>query len=313
MKMRWKGFLTVLAITVVITLIWMSIIGSMGYFHEDRIEIKRDFDTGDGLNLTVRNFDGKIDIEKWDESYIQMTFIKKTHFGKDELNKYDLIVDETDNGISLGLERKKMVHWIITDFLLNIPENVNLTDVYTKTGQIIIDDVNGDLKVESESAEITVKNVDNVSKVRTDHGGITLINCRYVGSVKANAGGIEIIGSEMVEYISVGGGGIMVRDTVQVKEANADAGGIDINVESIHEDGMILSTELGGIELKVPSSIEADYDMKADAGGVELDFPGANVSNKGIHRDDEKTGELNGGGPTIRMRADAGGLILVGV
>ncbi len=310
MKMRWKGFLAITGMIMVITLAWLGFIGAMGYFELEREEISRTFVLDPGANLSVKNYDGKTEIDLWEGDTVELKFIKKTRFGKDELDRVELKV-ENDGDLFLGLKRERFIDWIETDFEIRVPSFINVTNVENELGRIVIDGVSGNLTVKTESGGIRVNNVDNVQKISSQSGGIEVTNCDLVRTVSTHDGGINIEDCEVVRYVKVENGGIAVSDTSYLIEASAENGGIHIEVKDILPEGMLLTTENGGIILMIPEETDANFDMRVENGEVLLkDFSARSYA---IDHEEEKVGSVNNGGPLIKLRADNGGIILEGV
>jgi hypothetical protein len=310
MKMRWKGFLAISGIILVISLAWIGLIGAMGYFELDREEITRTFILKPGSNLTVENFDGKTEVDLWDGETVEVKFIKKTRYGSEELDRLEMEV-KNDGNLSLRVDRDRFVDWVETDFEIRVPSFVNVTEVENEYGKIVIDGVSGNLTVRSESGEISIKNVRSIHKVTSSTGGIELKNCDYVRSVDTDHGGIHIKDCGHIKFVSVDNGGIMVEDTNIVEEASADNGGVSVDVMKVPEEGMLLSAENGGVHISIPDTLDANFDLRVENGEVTLDD--FNVREYDIDSDSEKVGTVNGGGPLIKARAENGGIILQGV
>jgi hypothetical protein len=307
--MRWKGFLAVTGIIMVITLAWIGLIGAMGYFELDRVEITRTFVLDPGSNLTVENYDGKTEIDLWDGDSVELKFIKKTRFGKEELDRVDLEI-ENEGDLFIGLERERYVDWVETDFEIRVPSFVNISRVKNQLGTMVIDGVSGNITVVSESGAVSIQNVESIRKVSSSSGGIEIKNCGYVNTVTADNGGIMIENCDHVRYARVNNGGIMVKGTGILEEASAENGGIDVEVGDILTGGMLFSAENGGIMIKIPESLGADFDMRVQNGEVQLKDFGDRTYD--IDDETEKIGSVNGGGPLIKARAENGGIIIEG-
>jgi hypothetical protein len=310
MKTRWKGFLALTVMLIVLSVAWITIIGALGYFEEDRVEISRSFQLTEGANLTVRNIEGKTEIDVWEGDTLELKFIKKTYFGKDELDKVELLVDQ-DHDLHLEAESEKTYDWIRTDFEIRVPSFVNVIEVISDSGKIVLDGISGNVTAKTESGEIRINNVEVVEKARSKNGAVDIRDCGLVKEASTDNGGINLERCDWVIFASVENGGIMGEDIQVFEEAEAENGGIDIEVMSIAAEGMLINAENGGIYLKIPENMTADFDMRVKNGAVDLqDF---SVRTYLVDRDDEKKGSVNGGGPLIKMRADNGGIILKGV
>jgi len=310
MRIRAKGFLALSAILFLISILWLGLIGAMGYFELEREEISRTFVLEPGANLTVKNMHGKTEVDLYDGETIEVKFIKKTRFGNDQLDDVKLMVDE-DGDLDLEVKKDIFKDWVETDLEIRIPEFINLTFVENVAGHITIDGTSGELTAITDSGGIEIKNVKYIKKAEADSGGIIITNADYVVKASTSSGGVAVKDTRYVEVLSAENGGVSTENVDILEEATADNGGLHILVNNLSQEGMFLSVNNGGIYIEIPADLDADFDMRVENGAVEL----ADFDSRAYDIDEEeiKKGYVNGGGPLIKMRADNGGIQLVGV
>lgn len=89
--------------------------------------------------------------------------------------------------------------------------------------------------------------------------------------------------------------------------ASTTNGGVDIQVASVHAEGIELSTTNGGVSLKLPASAKADVSASCTNGGISasgLTMETVESSRRRLE------GRLNGGGPRVRLETTNGGIRL---
>ena len=89
--------------------------------------------------------------------------------------------------------------------------------------------------------------------------------------------------------------------------ASTTNGGVDIEVASVHADGIELSTTNGGVSLKLPASAKADVSASCTNGGISASGLSLETTQSSRRR---LEGRLNGGGPRVRLETTNGGIRL---
>jgi DUF4097 and DUF4098 domain-containing protein YvlB len=89
-------------------------------------------------------------------------------------------------------------------------------------------------------------------------------------------------------------------------EASATNGGIEVEMASLHEDGLTLETTNGGIRLRLPETSRADISARTVNGGISTgSLPVEAVGETSRRR---LEGRLNGGGSRVRLETTNGGI-----
>jgi DUF4097 and DUF4098 domain-containing protein YvlB len=120
-------------------------------------------------------------------------------------------------------------------------------------------------------------------------------------SVNGVAGAVEA---------STTNGGVSGRALKGPVKASTTNGGVDVDVDAVHAGGIELETTNGGVKLHLPSSAKADLSASCVNGGISIDRLSMESGRESSRRHVE--GQVNGGGPKVRVETVNGGVHVVG-
>lgn len=145
--------------------------------------------------------------------------------------------------------------------------------VETQDGHLRLHGVRGDITLASNDGRITGDDLDGTVRVRTGDGSVSLIGRMDVLAVRTSDGRVEATamkGSKLAEGWSVETG-----------------------------DGSVL--------LRIPADLQSLLDLQTQDGRIRVELP---LPIRGTQRGHTLRGELNGGGPVLRMRTQDGSITL---
>jgi len=111
--------------------------------------------------LKLTNINGNVEISGWDGNNVTVNAVKKSSFGKEELDK--IKIDVTRNGNYLNIETKYTGLSTIqgsVDYNIKVPRTIHIESVTTSNGAIQITDSQGDVKTLSSNGAIIINNVN---------------------------------------------------------------------------------------------------------------------------------------------------------
>lgn len=193
----------------------------------------------------------------------------------------------------------------------------------TSGGRIDIRDITGTVSADTSGGDIECVNINGDVRVDTSGGTITLADCHGELNADTSGGDIRVEASSGPLEADTSGGDIRVTQHTGEVDADTSGGWIqlraiegDVNAAtsggSIHAElinapvaGCRLSTSGGSIELVVPADAAFTIDAATSGGRVatEFDVPGHDPKNRTSLR-----GDINGGGPRVRLRTSGGGI-----
>jgi hypothetical protein len=144
-------------------------------------------------------------------------------------------------------------------------------------------------------------------------GGNTQVH--YSVRVPANAevkfttvnGGVELAGLTGRITAETTNGGVIARDVSGSIEASTTNGGVDVDLATVPEGGARLGCTNGGIKLRLPADARATISASITNGGIDTGGLAMQTTESSRRR---LEGQLNGGGPRIRLEGTNGGIII---
>jgi DUF4097 and DUF4098 domain-containing protein YvlB len=236
---------------------------STDYFNED-------YYVEENTILSVSTVNGQIEIIGWDEDYISFNAVKKSNFGRDELDLVKIDVNQDEGEIDIEAyyigDRASQPS---VDMNIKIPSFVFVDMVSSSNGAIDIFNVKGDLKASTSN------------------------------------GGIFINGVEGYVTASTSNGRIEIEDTDGVYDLTSSNLGINAEVYYFLED-IEISTSNGAIELYINPSLNANLDIRTSNGFITVDDDLDLIIS--LSEDKHKTGQLGFGGNNIDIHTSNGNI-----
>ncbi len=130
------------------------------------------------------------------------------------------------------------------DLVVTMPARLAL-DIRDRSGFIVVENVNADLKLRDDSGSINVSDVDGDVEIDDKSGSITVTNAAKSLNIEDSSGSIDVesVGADLV--IDDGSGSIRVRD-VRGNVTISDGSG-SINVARIGQDLLVLESGSGSL------------------------------------------------------------------
>ncbi len=171
---------------------------------------------------------------------------------------------------------------------IQIPEQYNV-DFTSGSGNVHLADIGGSVHGRTGAGNVLIGRVDGELNVSSGSGNIELSGAR--GSVT----------------VSTGAGNVSLNEVHGAVEVKTGAGNVSAYITDQPHERSVLETGAGNITVYLTDRIRADIDAIAALGSAQTDFP-LQVEGKWMSK--SFAGDLNGGGPAIRMRAGVGNVAL---
>ena len=187
---------------------------------------------------------------------------------------------------------------------VKIPEDFSL-DVRTGGGAIEIQDVGGDVQARTSGGRIEVDGSDGDVDVETSGGRIQVEEVRGNVRARTSGGPIDIADVRGSVEARTSGGRIQAHDVGSPVLARTSGG--SISVRFVGEAEGDLQTSGGSIEAELPEGAGVDLDASTSGGRVRIE---EEMSLVGRIDHNSIKGQLNGGGPRLRLRTSGGNVRL---
>jgi hypothetical protein len=119
-----------------------------------------------GGTLSLRNFDGYIEINGWKSERVELFAERRNHDLKIEFEK---IEDRIDIKARCPNEEGK---GCTTEFYIDVPESINLQDIVTRDSDVLIRDLYGNVRVQVRKGFIEVDNYSGSLTATVTEGAI---------------------------------------------------------------------------------------------------------------------------------------------
>ncbi|DAC71905.1 MAG TPA: hypothetical protein DSN98_07980 [Thermoplasmata archaeon] len=215
--------------------------------------------------LTVTNINGQVEITGWDGGNVTVNAVKKSSFGKEELDKIKINV--TLIGNHLNIETKYTGLATIqgsVDMTIKVPRTIHIESVTTSNGAIQITDTRGDIKTSSSNGAIIIDTVDGYVSAKTSNGRIEVKGTAGIKNIQTSNGAITVEVADFQDNVSIdtSNGAVAVylnpsvNATLEMTTSNGKitVEGISLNVELLEEAHVIGSLGSGSRRLDIHTS-----------------------------------------------------------
>ncbi|PYT25069.1 MAG: hypothetical protein DMG57_26445 [Acidobacteria bacterium] len=177
----------------------------------------------------------------------------------------------------------------------------------TRGGDITVQEVKGPVRCSTAGGGIRIVQAGNVVIADTAGGPIDVGYAKGMVTAKNSGGPIQVGGASGAQCESAGGG-IRLQNITGSLKASTAVGSIIAHFQSQPASDSFLSTEAGDITIWIPSNLKMTIRAQnVTYGGkkrIVTDFPAILV--KAVGPNAVAEGELNGGGPLVRIAASGG-------
>lgn len=230
--------------------------------------------------LSVANTNGHIYVETWNRDEVSISALKKVRSrdsgeALDLLREIEIEVTESGGDVTVDTRLPRRRGWfgggvsVSVEYTIKVPATVSLR-LKSTNGKIEVEGAGGDVDLTTTNGGIWAKDLGGRLEAETTNGKIEAY---------------EIAGPVDAETTN---GSIYAEVTAATLA-----------------DDMTLTTTNGGVELRLAPSLAARIDARTSNGSVRSDLP---VSVYGSQKRNALSGDVNGGGSTIRIRSSNGSI-----
>jgi hypothetical protein len=191
-------------------------------------------------------------------------------------------IEQSGNEVRIGKEHDDSLRNVSIDYEITMPKS-GVVDAGSGSGDVRIDDIAGGVKAGTGSGSVEVRGAGGAVALSTGSGDIHA----------------DLINPTMVKA-GTGSGGIRLNGVSGSLKANTGSG--DIEVQGQPTSDWKLVTGSGGVTLTTGSS-RFTLDASTGSGSVHSDPP---ITTHGSLEKHHVMGEINGGGPTVRVETGSG-------
>jgi DUF4097 and DUF4098 domain-containing protein YvlB len=290
--------------TVILCLLLIPL-SMRGETKTEQIEKSFAIDETSAVFLEFKEGDGDIRFSSWDKNMVRIR-VKKVAKARDEkratelLNKVKVVTKQDGNSIHVEVQYPK-IRIVLFGFRnyprvdvsteIMLPVNTNLK-CSTDDGDIIGEDIQGDVKLRTDDGEINISGIKGSVSVASEDGEIT---CTHIG------GGIEARSDDGDIHLS----GRLDWLDARVKDGDVR---IELQPDAVMKRDWKIRTDDGDVEFFAPQDFSARIRIKTDDGNIESELP---IAFSKISSSRDLSGRLNQGDHTISIETEDGHITLL--
>jgi len=235
-------------------------------------------------SLSLENVNGGVTFEAWDRNEVQVNAEKKVKAGSAE-------------------DARKIMSQLKIDVQAE-PSAIHVKTIMPKKGEngfwnmLFGDgDVNVGVTYSVKVPRGAIVDADNVN------GNVRLTGTRGTGRIETTNGRIEVEKTSGALALSSTNGGIKVVQAEGAVKASTTNGRIEVELTRVAENGDLgFSSTNGGVTVRLPRDVRLSVDVATTNGGIDNEFDLAG----GESRRGRLSGDINGGGGTLKIRTTNG-------
>lgn len=229
------------------------------------------YNTDESTVLKVGSINGDIEIYTWDNDTVKFDAVKRSRYGRDELDMVEIIVNEDGNVIDISTKYTGTGNVRVSvDMNIKVPDYVVIDSAFTSNGAVQLSGTKGDTSVSSSNGAIVLENVNGFVDAKTSNGNIDIKGCSGVRDIESSNGRLFV---EIFDF----------NDDVKIKTSN------------------------GRINVYINTSLNADIEMETSNGDIDVSGVTLNLTESG---DKYMVGKLGSGGDEINIQTSNGDINL---
>jgi len=199
--------------------------------------------------LELRNRNGGVTVQRWDQSEVKIIAVKKTGWG----GKLDNVEIKVHQGDTMTIETIHLVSnpRVSVTYDIRVPSGVIVNYVSSSNGKIDLTGTHGNAIVETSNGKINIENISGDIKASTSNGKILIKDIKGFVSAETSNGGINII--------NIGG----------INRIETSNGSIETEIPMIQDD-IFIKTSNGSLKLHLPRGLNANIELKTSNGKIRL-------------------------------------------
>jgi DUF4097 and DUF4098 domain-containing protein YvlB len=238
-------------------------------------------------SFSLNNVNGDVTVEAWDRAEVQVNAEKKVKAGSAEDARK--ILSQIQINVQAGPSAVRVE--------TKLPKKTGSGGLFSWFGDSVSMNVTYRVKVPRSA----IVEADNVN------GGIRLAGTTGTGRLETVNGRIDVQGTTGALVLESTNGQIKIAGAQGAVKASTTNGNINADLARLADDRDLgFSTTNGGVTVRLPRDARLSVDAATTNGSIDSDVALSNMSSRRNHL----TGELNGGGATLKIRTTNGSVQL---
>jgi hypothetical protein len=271
--------------------------------------VEKTFAVQPGGTLKVETSGGNISVEPGAGDTVKVVAKEKIRAGNeaeaDEMLK-DLTLTIEQHGCASGWFGNSRVQ---VSFAVTVPSHYS-TDLHTSGGNVTVGDLAGRMQARTSGGDIRLGNIDGTVDGSTSGGNVELGSC--TGDTRLQTSGGNVRADKIVGKADLGtsGGDVVVKLVENVLSAHTSGGNVEAGIGGTLKGDCSLETSGGDVRVTVDKAAAFRLDASTSGGDVRADGLTITLGDGGSGRS-HLSGNVNGGGPVLKLRTSGGSIRVV--
>ncbi len=189
-------------------------------------------------------------------------------------------------------------------FEVRVPRETRV-DLKSSGGGIRVSDLKGNAKVRSSGGGLHIADIAGDIEAGSSGGGVDVKQVRGDVRVTSSGGSVQVAQVTGDVDASSSGGGVHVDGVGGRVTADSSGGSVSAVLAAGNGAGGSLSSSGGGVSVAIAGDSRLSIDASSSGGSVKCELP---VRSSGKPSRTSLRGDLNGGGPLLKLRSSGGGI-----
>jgi DUF4097 and DUF4098 domain-containing protein YvlB len=276
-----------------------------------REDFQYSYDLKPGGRLSLETFNGSVEILSWEKDSVQITGTK--YAGRlEDLQDLKIEIQADPASVRIRAIRPAPRRGNMgAKFFIRVPRRVELENIVSSNGQIRLEDVEGNARLETSNGAVRIRRINGRLDVRTSNGTIEADDITSEAVMRTSNGAIRLDRFRGGLEASTSNGGITARlsdpEPQRALRFNTSNGSIDLTVEKLEGNEIRATTSNSSITVRLPDSVKAQLRAATSNSSIQTEIDVVSRSAGKSHLE----GDINGGGPLIHLTTSNGSIRLL--
>lgn len=282
--------------------------------------VEKTFAVQPGGTLKVETAGGNINVEPGAGDTVRVVAKEKIRAGNDAeadelLKNLTLTIEQQGNDVTaIAKYHRGAGGWfgntpVQVSFVITVPSRYN-TDLRTSGGNVTVGDLAGRMQARTSGGNVKFGTIDGSIDGGTSGGNVELGSC--TGDTRLQTSGGNVRAEKIIGQADLGtsGGDIVVKLVENVLSAHTSGGDVEAGIGGALKGDCSLETSGGDVKVTVDKAAAFRLDAATSGGGVRADGLTITLDDGGSGRS-HLSGNVNGGGPVLKLRTSGGSIRVV--
>ncbi len=283
--------------------------------------VEKSFAVESGGTLTVKTSGGDVRVKIGDSNDVHVVARQKFKTNDEEkadtmLENLDLTMQSTSEGVELAAKYNAPKRWfgrgsssVQVSFDVIVPASFQ-AELRTSGGDIRVGNLSGAVDAHTSGGDISMEAIGGKVNAHTSGGDIVIKGAGGDVHLRTSGGDILVYKVSGTAVLSTSGGDIDIGEVSGAIRARTSGGDVSARIKGALTEDSKLSTSGGDVAVTVDEGIKFSLDASTTGGRINASDVTIKIKSGGS-RKHRLAGEVNGGGPILKLRTSGGDIAIV--